>query len=269
MNPMRPHAAILAIGVTLAACGDSSGTGRVNMQLATRPQLPVAAAAARASFSAGGGGQTLIELGGDQLLLTQVELVLRKVKLEGATAGACGGSASMSLDVEAEAEECGEFRAGPTLLDLPLGEGVVQTFSVTVPVGSYHGIQFQIHRPTNANEDADFLAQHPEFADVSIRVTGTFQQAGDPAPVPFTYTTGLTSVVNVELDSPVAVTEGAALDVTLDIDLSGWFADQEAGRLIDPATALDPHNPLAAMVAQNIRQSFHAFEDEDRNGAED
>ena len=39
MNPMRPHAAILAIGVTLAACGDSSGTGRVNMELATRPDF--------------------------------------------------------------------------------------------------------------------------------------------------------------------------------------------------------------------------------------
>ena len=267
MRHLRQHAAILAIGVTLAGCNDSSGTGRVNMQLATRPQLPVAAAAAApASFSAGGAGQTYIELGGDRLRLDQVELVLRKVKLEGAAAGACG---SEGMAVEAEAEDCGEFRAGPTLLDLPLGAGVVQTFSTTVPVGSYDGIQFQIHRPTNANEDADFLAQHPDFADVSIRVTGTFQKAGDPAPVPFTYTTGLTSVVNVDLDSPVGVTEGAALNVTLDIDLSGWFADPDAARLINPAEALDPHNPRADVVAQNIRQSFHAFEDEDRNGAAD
>jgi hypothetical protein len=265
MHLLRQYAAILAIGVALAGCGDSSGTGRVNMQLATRPQLPVAAAAAPVSFSGGGAGQTYIELGGDRLFLDQVELVLRKVKLEGAAAGGCGGAESMT----AEAEDCGEFRAGPTLLDLPLGHGVVQTFSATVPVGSYDGIQFQIHRPTNANADADFLAQHPDFADVSIRVTGTFQKAGDPAPVPFTYTTGLTSVVNVELDSPVAVTEGAALDVTLDIDLAGWFADPDAGRLIDPAEALDPHNPRADVVAQNIRQSFHAFEDENRNGAAD
>ena len=93
MHPMPQHAALLAIGVTLVSCGDSSGTGRVNMQIATRPQLPVAASAAPASFSAGGSGQTFIELGGDQLVLNQVELVLRKVKLEGAAAGACGGVA--------------------------------------------------------------------------------------------------------------------------------------------------------------------------------
>jgi hypothetical protein len=224
----------------------------------------MAAMATRLSYSTGAVGQATIELGGDRIVLDQVEIVLRKVKFEGVGAGACAGSGG--LDVEGE--DCGEFRAGPTLLDLPLGEGVVQTFSAVVPVGAYHGVQFQIHRPTDNNGDADFLAEHPDFEDVSIRVSGTFQKAGDPAPVPFTYTTDLTSVVNVALESPVEVAAGATLDVTLDIDLSGWFADPAAGHLVDPAEATDGQR-YDSMVEQNIRQSFRVFRDGDHDGAED
>jgi hypothetical protein len=260
-----PWVAVLLLGAALAACGDSSsGTGRVNLLVATRaPSAEVAAA--RTSYSIGAADQTTIELGGDRIVLDQVEIVLRKVKFEGG-AGGCEGSGS--LDAGGGAEDCGEFRAGPALLDLPLGEGVVQTFSAIVPVGAYHEVQFQIHRPTNNNGDADFLAEHPDFEGVSIRVTGSYQHAGDPAPVPFTYTTDLTSVVNVELASPVEVTAGATLDVTLDIDLSGWFVDHEAGRLVDPADALDGHS-YESMVEQNIRQSFRVFRDGNHDGAED
>jgi hypothetical protein len=257
--------AALVLAATLAACSDSSnGMGHVNLQVATRSSSPMAAMATRPSALAA--GEATIELGGDQIVLSQVEMVLRKVKFEGVGAGACEESGS--LDVEGEPGDCGEFRAGPTLLDLPLGEGVVQTFSALVPVGVYHEVQFQIHRPTDNNDDAAFLAQHPDFKDVSIRVTGTYQKAGDPAPAPFLYTTDLTSVVNVGLESPVEVIAGATLDVTLDIDLTGWFADQTGGRLVDPAEALEGH-PFDSMVEQNIRQSFHVFRDGNHDGAED
>ena len=267
MKLPSPQIAVLLVAVALAGCGDSSnGTGRVNLQVATRSTSTMAGMDMRLSSSTGATGQATIELGGDRIVIDQVELVLRKVKFEGVGAGACEGAGS--LDVEGEEDDCGEFRADPTLLNLPLGEGAVQTFSATVPVGAYHAVQFQIHRPTDNNGDADFLADHPDFEDVSIRVTGTFQQAGAPAPVPFTYTTDLTSVVNVALESPVEVTAGATLDVTLDIHLAGWFADQAAGRLVDPAQALDGR-PYDSMVEQNIRQSFRVFRDGDHDGTED
>ena len=173
-----------------------------------------------------------------------------------------------SVDIEGETEECGEFRAGPTLLDLPLGESVVQTFSATVPTGSYDRVQLQIHRPTNNNEDADFLTEHPDFDGVSIRASGTYSRRATPTPVTFTYTADLTSVVDVQLESPIEVAEGGTLDVTLNVDLSGWFADHAAGRLIDPAQALDGQ-PNESMVEQNIRQSFHVFESENHDGTED
>ena len=269
MKPFLPHASLLLlIATTVTSCGSDSsgGTGLVNMQVSTLTPSSMSARAGGPTFSGAGADPVTIELGGDQITLDQVELVLRKVKFQGVGPGACGGSASM--DIEGETEECGEFRAGPTLLDLPLGESVVQTFSATVPTGSYDRVQLQIHRPTNNNEDADFLTEHPDFDGVSIRASGTYQPAGNPTPVTFTYTTDLTSVVNVQLESPIEVAEGGTLDVTLNVDLSGWFADHAAGRLIDPAQALDGQ-PNESMVEQNIRQSFHVFEDENHDGTED
>ncbi len=256
----------LAFVASLSGCRDS-GTGRVDLQLSTRATMPMSAAsAARPRFSVSGTGQATIDLGGDQIVIDQVELVLRKIKFEGVGAGSCdavGGTAA-----EGETENCGEFRAGPELFDLPLDPGVLPTFTATVPVGSYHEVQLQIHRPTNANEDAAFLTDHPDFAGTSIRLTGTYQKAGDPAPVPFTYTTDLTSVLNIELERPIDVADGAEVGVTLSIDLSGWFADVGGSGLVNPAEALDGQ-PLESRVEQNIRSSFHVFEDEDADGAAD
>jgi hypothetical protein len=43
----------------------------------------------------------------------------------------------------------------------------------------------------------------------------------------------------VEIDQPIEVANGAELDVTLAVDLSGWFANADGTRLVDPAQALD------------------------------
>jgi hypothetical protein len=75
-------------------------------------------------------------------------------------------------------------------------------------------------------------------------------------------------VVNVELEQPVDVAEGSTLELTLSIDLSGWFANAGGTGLVDPVQALDGQ-PLESMVEQNIRSSFHAFEDENGDGAAD
>lgn len=252
--PLRSLGLVSTAAFLLGACSDS-GTGRVTLQLSTRSAALVSAAAVRPTFSSGAAGQTTITLGGDQLVLDQVELVLRKIKFSEVSAGACEGEGGTG--VSGESQDCGEFRTGPEVFDLPLGDGAVPTYTATVPVGTYHEVQFQIHRPTDANGDADLLAEHPDLNGVSIRVTGTYQKAGDPAPVPFTYTTDLTQVTDVELEQPIDVSEGATLDLTLSIDLSAWFTNADGTGLVDPSQALDGQ-PLEPLVEQNIRGSFHA-----------
>jgi hypothetical protein len=253
---------VAALGLT--GCSGSDGMGQVNLQLATRSTAMAATGAARPQLSSVA-GQTVVSLGGDQIVFERVELVLRKVKFEGPEV--CAGTPG-STEAEVESEDCGEFSAGPTLFDLPLGDGAVQTFTATVPAGSYREVKFQIHRPVDANGDAAFLAAHPDLAGVSIRVTGTYQHAGDPAPTPFSYTTDLTSEVEVELPAPVTVAAGADLAVTLSIDLTGWFANGDGTGLVDPAQALGGQ-PLESLVEQHIRSSFHAFEDENKDGEAD
>ena len=48
-------------------------------------------------------------------------------------------------------------------------------------------LQLQIHKPTNATADAQFLADHPDFAGISIKVTGTFNGTD------FTFTSTVTT----------------------------------------------------------------------------
>jgi hypothetical protein len=154
---------------------------------------------------------------------------------------------------------CEGVRLGPFLVDLPLTGGVAHEFTLTVDTGTYSEARFQIQRPAGVG-DEPFLATHPEYDGVSIRVVGSFNGT------PFVYTTGVTDVQRVEFSPPLVVTTGTT-SFTLMVDLSGWFKTG-AGELVDPATALgDGIN--AILVRQNIIRSFHGFRDEDHDGHPD
>ena len=148
--------------------------------------------------------------------------MLRKVRLDGEP------TASRPEDAEGDSQ-CAELRLGPTLFDLPLGEGAEPIFSATVPVGTYSGVEFQIHRPTNANEDADFVADHPELEDISIRVSGKPKTAA-----PFTFASDLTEVEDVVFVEPVEVAVDGEVQVTLHVDVTGWFASEDGTGLVNP-----------------------------------
>ena len=242
-----PTFAVLGLTAVLAGCsGDDMG--EVSLQLATRRVEPMASVAA-------GPGQLTVTVGSDEIVIDDLQLVLRKIRLAGASTASCpeegeGGSA------------CAEVRLGPVVVDLPLGEGAEQAFTALLPVGTYDGLQFQLHKPSNANADADLVAEHPELEGVSIRVTGTYNGTA------FTYTSDLTEVENVTMAEPVEVEAEAEVPLTLHVDASTWFENAEGTGLVDPAQANDGQ-PFESLVEQNIRASFRAFRDADADGAED
>jgi hypothetical protein len=238
----------LAIGALMLAIGGCSDSdmGEVSLQLATRGP---------ASLASGESGQLIVTSGPDEIVIDEVQLVLRKVRLDGAPTASC------PEDAEGDSQ-CAALRLGPTLFDLPLGEGAEPIFSALVPVGAYSRIKFQIHRPTNANEDADFLADHPEFQDISIRVLGSHNGA------PFTFASDLTEVEDVIFAEPVEVAVDEEVQVTLHVDVAGWFASEDGTGLVDPSQANDG-GPFESLVERQIRESFRAFHDGDLDGAAD
>ncbi len=239
--------ALGALVLAVAGCSESnSDVGQVSLQLATRGP---------ASTASGGPDQLVVALGPDEILVDEVALVFRKMRLDGEPTASC------LEDAEGDSQ-CAELRLGPTLFDLPLGEGAEPIFTAAVPVGTYNGIKFQIHRPTNANEDADFVAEHPELEDISIRVLGSYNGT------PFTFASDLTEVEDVVFAEPVEVAVDGEVQVTLHVDVTRWFASEDGAGLVNPAEANDG-GPFESLVERQIRDSFRAFHDGDLDGAAD
>ena len=237
--------ALVTLAAALGGCSDSDELGQVELQVASHTA---------ASTEPGTPGQLVITAGTDELVLDEVGLVLRKVRLDGPSAVPCPDEAEGG-------SSCGELRFGPVLFDLPMDEGAESILDAAVPAGSYTGLRFQLHRPTNANEDADFVTEHPDYEDTSIRVVGTYNGT------PFIFTSDLTLVESVSFEGPAEVAADGELALTLLVSVADWFA-ADGGGLVNPADANDG-GPLESAVEQQIRESFRAFRDTDGDAESD
>jgi hypothetical protein len=237
----------------LAGCSDPTEValrGGVAVSFAT--QSPTGGTPAPPFSRAAVMDDTLV-VGTDSLILTSVQVVLREIELKRAETADC--------DVEPEPEGCEEVEVGPVLVDLPLTPGADSTFAIEVPAGSYSRIDFEVHKVSGGDPtDAAFLQAHPTFDGLSIRAQGTFNGQA------FTFETDLDVEQELSLAVPMAVDETTATNVTVRVDVSTWFRSA-GGALIDPATA-NPGGQNESEVKDNIKDSFKAFEDEDRDGDE-
>jgi hypothetical protein len=248
--------------VAAAGCSDpgpSELRGGVAVSFATRAggAVPAPAFSAtgmpRPDFSVTGAWSDTVTSGGDTLIVTSAQLVLRQIELKSAVATGCEETSG--------SDDCEEIEIGPVLADLPLTPGADQAFLVDIPEGTYSRIDFEVHKVESGNaSDAQFLTQHPEFEGRSIRVTGTFNG------VAFLFESELDVEQELTLSPPLVVTEDTTANVTILIDIRTWFRTAGGG-LVDPATA-NQNQPNESLVSQNIKDSFHAFEDDDHDGEE-
>jgi hypothetical protein len=246
----------LATFVLAAACQQSTAPathGQLKMAFSTRP-APTAAGSAGVTSSIVMGSDTMVTAT-DTLVIDTVQIVLRKVELERVDGSVCDTVVSHEGD-----DGCEEVEAGPVLVNLPIGDTAGATFSVSIPVGSYEKIDFQVHAPTGDTRDQAFLAANPQFAGTSIRVVGTFNGKA------FTFTSALTAEQELELSPPLTVADTAAVALTIRTDVSKWFANGTA--LIDPSTAL-VGGVNEGLVENNIRASFRGFHDQNDDGLDD
>lgn len=250
-RPMsRATTVVATLALVAGACSDAepSNLAQLRFNLATQPAPAAVNGAAVATSST---PETFTD-GSNTLVINQVELVLREieVRLAGVTSECAGVS-----------DDCEKLEVGPILLDLPLGtSGAARTFTVELAPGSYDKVEFELHQ-TSSSDDAGFIAAHPEIADASVRVSGTYNG------VDFVYTGRFDSEQEFELRPPLVANETGGTDLTLFVDLDKWFRDS-SGALIDPATA-NAGQPNQGVVEQNIKSAMDAFEDENHDGTDD
>ena len=202
----------------------------------------------------------------DVLTISKAQVVVARMELERVDAACTSDEAVGDDEHEAENDDCKELQLAPSIVDLPVGPNstVVNAITVNIPEGSYSELKAKVRALRSINGrgrgSAAFIAAHPEFDGVDVRVEGTFNGT------PFVYTGSVSA--NVERHfSPPLVVGATPLNVTVDVDLANWFKDR-SGALIDPSTA-KPGTVAGTIVENNIRQSFRAFRDDDHNGRDD
>jgi hypothetical protein len=251
------------LALLAGACSDST-TGRVSLALTTtRPTAaPLAAVAPTGALGAprvsAAGDSAVIVMGNDTAIVRSVEVVLREIELKRVEAAGC--------DSVTGNDDCEEFETGPVLATLPLGTTATATMiAVNAPPGQYDKLQFEVHKPESSN-DAAFIAAHPGFDGVSIRVTGTYSQAGTRSD--FVFTSDLNVGQEAFLSPPLTVSDGAATNVTLRLDIATWFTNEAGTALVDPASA-NKGQPNESVVKNHIHDSVEAFRDDDHDGHDD
>ena len=224
------------------ACDSSSpnGSGQISFNVAT------ANSAGSSNAPAALAPDSMVDAGGNVLVLTSVELVLRDIEFKRRNHDSCDSLPSGSDD------DCEEFEAGPVLVDLPLDGSVSHEFSIAVDSGTFEELRLRVHKPEDDGDSRDqaFIAAHPDLEDISIRVAGTFNGTA------FTFVSDLNADQEFSFAPPISISEGTVVDVTLRVDVSTWFMSGSA--LINPALALKG-GPLEGIVKNNIEASFEAF----------
>lgn len=259
----RSTACVLAAAAIGCSSGSTApeGMGRVAFQIAT---------AGTGASNGPAAADVVVSKGNNVITIQQVQLVARKIRLsqldasctedeEEDDAPAASTGTGQANDEEDDDEDCPVLKLGPLLLEPPLNEGAVTSFIAFVPTATYTRLRLQIHKP-RGSKDQEFLAAHPDFADVSIRVKGTFNGT------PFTFDTDLTEEEQLVFPSPIVVTADGTTAFTLLLDVRGWFLDQSGTALLSP---IAPSEAIRDLIEHNIHSSFRAFHDDDHDGEDD
>lgn len=239
---------LLAIAAA-AACSNSTAPAATGMTLSFSSRSPAAASTSRRSSLSPSFAVTVAG-GGNTVVITRAQLVLRKIELKRTAGATCP-------DTTVRDDSCEELEVGPILVDLPLTDGISAPLSVNVPAGQYHEMEMKVHKPGNDARDAAFKVANPAFADISIRVEGTFNGT------PFVYTSRVDEELELEFN-PTLVVGATGGNVTIQIGVATWFMNT-SGTVVDPNTA-NVGGINAGTVEARIKQSIRALEDDNRDG---
>jgi len=242
-------AMFLGLAVVASACSDAVGANAHSLSLSITGKSASAPVASRAG-AFGPSLDVVVSAGTNSITITKAQVVLGRIEVEPGTATAtCSGT---------ESDGCPELKLDPVLVDLPLDGTTKTEFGANIPAGTYRGVELKI-RPVNSSDagGAAFLAANPSFSNVSVHVEGTYNGQ------PFSYNSSLDAELEMEFNTPLALTGGSGSNLTLLIDVASWFKDS-SGNAIDPTNSAN-----SSKIDNQIKQSLKVFKDDDKNGVPD
>jgi hypothetical protein len=239
----------------LAACSsDLTGTNKKTVQISfTTNASSVTATGIRMS------PDITVGAAGD-LVLSKVQVVVDKIELNENDETSCVSEIEEHGDDDhAEAgEECEDVARDPVLVDIPVDDAAHTVLSVPLTPGTFRKLEAKLE-PARDGATA-FNTANPNLVGKSVRVEGTFKGT------PFVFTSAVRSGLEMEFDPPLVI-DATTTNATVSIDVAKWFLDRD-GNAIDPSSAT-PGSEALSQIEDNIRRSFHAFEDDDHSGEDD
>ncbi len=243
----------------VAACSDASGpsnggTSNLSVAVATLTAGSVGQIAGAGAIAPSLERHVTSSNGTHTLVITRAAVSLSRLELATVDSAGC----AEDDHPEHDDDRCHELNTGPLLVELPVDNSVVSVLTLQLPAGTYRALEAKIRKvQTLDSGGAAFLAANPQFANASVRVEGTFDGT------PFVYSGAPNASLELRFDPPLAV-GSTATTVTVHVSIDRWFADG-SGNLVDPATA-NSGGANEHLVSDNVRRSFHAFEDNERHG---
>lgn len=224
---------VAGLAVTTAACDDGTGVvenhSPVTVQFGTAGLTALSAATPASASLASLDELRLTGSDGAVLTITDIRLIVSELELE-ADDGAC------DLAV-ADDDDCPEFEAPASFVDLPLGTGTVEVATTQIPFGTYTELEFEVEDVSFDDDDEDedelatvreeVLAAYPNWPDeASMVVTGTFDPDPNTAEDERSFTVFFEAEIEVEQEfaTPLVVDEtGANQVVTVNVVPAAWF----------------------------------------------
>ena len=243
----------------LAACSDSSGpsnggTSNLSIAVATLSSTPAGRLVGTPGIAPSLDRHVSGTDSAHSLVITRVAITLSRLHL--ATVDSAGCAADDHP--ETNDDRCRELKTGPLLVELPVDNSVISVLTLQLPAGTYRALEAKIRTVQSSDSGgAAFIAANPQFANASVRVEGTFDGT------PFVYSGSPNASLELAFDPPITV-GSSATTLTVHVSIDRWFADHN-GSLVDPATA-NAGGANENLVSDNVRRSFHAFEDNQHHG---
>lgn len=162
---------------------------------------------------------------------------------------------NIKLNVSAASDDSVNFKTGPFVVKLNLNSSVNVFTTAMIPEGTYDKVKFEIHKLEDGEVGID-TAFSFGGGRYSVVVYGKFNL------IPFIYRSTKSAHQKINFGSTVGINSTTKSNITLKVQPYTWFWN--GTDYIDPLNLSNEND-----IDNNIKASFKAFKDNDRNGIPD